>query len=383
MIKKYFEKKVARNHKVKNVNTLQIGLWGFYGHDNFGDDLLLNLMINNIYENCSNCRIFIFGEKKIKNEDATIIPRNILNSVKMAFKLDVIFIGPGGLLPNKDRLKIIFFCLIEMIMRLRKKKCCIFGLGIGIQNFNSKINSRLIKKMLDLAYIAILRQKLEEVFYISPKIKSTMDYVFANRKTIELLKKERTFVLLTIADVFPAYCPENVEYEFINKLSELLKWLSQFKIDVVMLGLSGDRDIELARKIVETSKMEKKCTLINYKEVGMQRVLELFSCAKLSIAMRFHGLVLSLINNIPVYAIAYSEKTEDLCKRAGLDEYYQKVCFSKSEYYGKYICFDLDECKKKLYHMLSEPRSRFYNINNMLTQTEKIYSEAMYKIFKV
>ena len=121
----------------------KIGIWGFFGVDNFGDDYLLQLMTKQIRQ-ISDDAIYVFSSSlKNAEDDIYYIPKNIKTSIAMALQLDVLIIGPGGLLPNKAPGKIAFFILLALLMRLRKLQLTLLNLLVKRQKRRKRLMSMI------------------------------------------------------------------------------------------------------------------------------------------------------------------------------------------------------------------------------------------------
>lgn len=69
---------------------------------------------------------------------------------------------------------------------------------------------------------------------------------------------------------------------------------------------------------------------------------------KITISMRFHALVLSLLANVPTVPIAYGEKTYLLAEKSGLSKYAIVWNSFQKEYYGYTQDAPLSELMKRI-----------------------------------
>lgn len=78
----------------------RILLWGWYGFENLGDDLLLDTMLQHLQG-----EITVPMNKSYALQNVNEVSRSYKELVLGAFKNDVLIIGPGGLFPfdNKRR----------------------------------------------------------------------------------------------------------------------------------------------------------------------------------------------------------------------------------------------------------------------------------------
>ena len=74
---------------------------------------------------------------------------------------------------------------------------------------------------------------------------------------------------------------------------------------------------------------------------------------RITVSMRFHALVLSLLAGVPSVPIAYGQKTYSLAAKSGLSEYVMIWNSFQKEYYGYVKDLSADEMVQKIDLMLS------------------------------
>ena len=102
---------------------MKIGLLGYYGQQNTGDDLILRVMLEYINRYNTNTNITVFG---IKNNIKDIItmpisikPRSVWTIFKDTWVEDIMIVGGGGLFPHGDTPRLLFFTMLNIIMKIR------------------------------------------------------------------------------------------------------------------------------------------------------------------------------------------------------------------------------------------------------------------------
>ena len=75
-------------------------IWGWYGLENLGDDLLLDTMLQHLQ-----AEITVPMNKPYELQNVNEIPRSYKNLLMGAFHNDVLIIGPGGCFRSIIRLK--------------------------------------------------------------------------------------------------------------------------------------------------------------------------------------------------------------------------------------------------------------------------------------
>lgn len=323
----------------------RIGIWGFFGEKNFGDDLLLMETVKLIRNKEPDSDITIFcGEHHPEVERCCYVSRTIKSSIQNAFVVDCFIIGPGGLLPNYDPMKIIFFILIGLIVRLRGKRLLLWGLGIGAANLNRCLSKLLLVILFRFANQSVIRQDLSRHFSSTVlsrwKVETGCDLLLSENSQLNTTSNKTETVVFSLANVFPDKCKVDLVESFVYSIAKQIEKIIQMGYSVTLIGLSNRTDFELNQRILDCVGDE-RCRVVNYID-RFDPVIEEISAAKLVVAMRFHALVASIQSNTPVYCLAYDEKTEDLCRRIGIDDYCQKVCFSNTEYYGEILPLNID-----------------------------------------
>ena len=111
---------VEKTKKIKK----SVFLWGWYGFENLGDDLLLYTMLKHLHGD-----ITVPIQKLYVLPDVTQVKRSYGNLLRGAFFHDAVIIGPGGLFPFDNKAKVMLYYMITVI-RLRVVFCSGALLGI-------------------------------------------------------------------------------------------------------------------------------------------------------------------------------------------------------------------------------------------------------------
>lgn len=361
---------------------MKIGLWGYYGHDNFGDDLILNTLMDKIvkYEKSENITIFINPQKEIREtrNNVSLVKRTTKNTIVQAFKLDILIIGPGGLFPHKNISKILFFILVSIIIRLRGRKIILYGIGIGIENLNNIISRKLLQILFKFMNYTVVRQSLP----FEMNAISTYDFLLSENEKFKIEKKDKSnIILFSLANIFTS-TPDYKE-RFINTIIEEMNYLVLKGYTLKLVSFSYPNDYLLNEEII--SNLDTPIEHLVYTQNSTEEIFKAFNTACLIVSMRFHSLVLALQYNTPVYSIAYSEKIEDLCIRYDMNHFYQRICCNLHEYYGTILELDKSEFKKCIDYLLDHRKliSQKINIKNQQFQKEisKIYDSVLEKVF--
>lgn len=365
-----------------------IGIWGFFGTKNFGDDCLLQLLIRNIRQ-ITDIPINVFSSSltaSFNERDVHCVPRDIKTSIMMAFKLDVLIIGPGGLLPNRAPGKIAFFILLALIMRLRRKKVGLFGIGIGGANFSSFISRLMLNFLFLVSSTVIVRHSLDSFDNLwkcnEKKVKTSLDYLLCNHDMFpQNSVVMRNEILFSLADIFSN---KDKEREiFVDSICCVIENLLNKEIPVTLVGLTNATDSVLNQQIIHRLGND-KVSCLTYEKDNISDIVALFSRSKIVVAMRFHALVLALYNEIPTYTISYSDKLELLCLQAGLEGFMQRVCVDDKLYYEEIMRLNSLMMLDSLLEMLGECECIADDIHarmsSMKENLNKCYSNGLYEL---
>lgn len=171
----------------------------------------------------------------------------------MALQLDVLIIGPGGLLPNKAPGKIAFFILLALLMRLRKKKIGFVGIGIGSANLSNALCIMLLNLLFFISSSAVIRHSLEGKMQLwkpnRDKVQISLDYLLSDHDAFQGEKKNgsETNVVFSLANIFDR--EENERRLFVDTICEVINHLLEKSMHVTLIGLSRKADSDLNLEI--------------------------------------------------------------------------------------------------------------------------------------
>lgn len=326
---------------------MKIGIWGYFGYRNCGDDLLL-LILNEHLQRISDDmnQIRVFGEKKnvkalLPQENVSAEKRTAFSALHSAFRVDLFLVGPGGIFPSTNTRKLFFYLILTGIMKLRKKRIGFIGVGIGTGMFQRKADIFLINKIAELADTFVSRSEnyLNFVPELNEKnILLASDMVFTDKKQWQRSEnKSSKLVVVALADVFASNTDEYKEL-FIEEILLFFKFILEKGYFIHLIPFTNEIDEKFQNEICRRLVSE-KIKSIPYQEDPYATCQEI-SKGDLCIGMRFHALVMSFMMGIPAMSISYSDKNEDLMQRFGLGGYSVRFGISKKEYYNEEIMID-------------------------------------------
>lgn len=325
----------------------EIGIWGWFGFRNCGDDLLLINTVNEVVSCMSDdSKITVFGDE---NNLKRLFPPELIHTrnrsasslIKYAFKSDILIIGPGGIFPSTNFTKLVFYLIITVIMKIRRKKIGYIGVGIGNGMFQRKRDIFLLNLISKLADAFISRS--ENYLSFTPDIKEkqitlSSDMIFSD-KTVYSSQADadsRT-VVVALANIFESNTDE-IKESFLSEIMLLLEHIVSKGYSVKMVSFTNEKDMELNDMIAQ--RMGKNTVLsIPFCE-NPYDTFDLMKDAYACVGMRFHSLVMALSCGIPCLSISYSDKNEDVMSRFELSDYALRFGISKDEYFNDEIMID-------------------------------------------
>ena len=295
--------------------TKKIALSGYYGFDNFGDECILGILIQNLKSLGLDTDITAFSSKPeitSKRYDVKSIKTfDLLGIMNVLEKSDVLVSGGGSLLQDATSLKSLLYYLWVISMALfYKKKVLIFAQGIG--PINNKFAQLLTKNILKKAsYLSVRDEKslfLLRGWGLDPML--VADPVW-NLELSERTPKGRIGVQLrqwkTLTDEYILSLAKNVAKNYPDK-------------EVYIYSFQDSQDYEVCKKFQNYLSLANKDikSMIIYQRSN-QEIIDSFRNLDALIAMRYHACLLAIKYGIPTLPISYDQKVEKLAKELEMD----------------------------------------------------------------
>ncbi len=348
----------------------RILLWGWYGFENLGDDLLLDTMLQHLQG-----EITVPMNKSYKLQRVNEIPRSYKNLVMGAFRNDVLIIGPGGLFPFDNKTKVLLYYIISGIWKALGRRVVFFGIGISEQMSN--FSAALWRRMSQRADLFFPRsEKVLDRIGVdeTDSVHSMADTVFASDLIKEGHSAESDRVVISIANLQPDN--EKAFMDMTEKWIEVIKALVDKGFTVDLIAFTKGNDDRMINTIISSGLLSPliergRVRPIYYKDAAAA----VRNCKqyKFAICMRFHSLVLSILAGVPAVPIAYGHKTLSLAEMCGLKDYTLIWNTFQDEYYGELI----DVSSEQIINKVDKMSSDILDIGKMiLGQREKLVGSA-------
>lgn len=283
---------------------------GYYGFDNFGDEAILGVLVNKLFEHKTQVRVLS------KNPNKTAKLYGVKSTLffylaQVIFRIkecDVLISGGGSLLQDVTSLKsLLYYLWVINTALFFKKKVIIFAQGIG--PINNPIGRFLTKQALKKCSLVTVRDE-KSLFLLRGwgiKVDLVCDPLF-DLKLVTSLPSNRIGIQLrgfkTLKENMLVKLAEQVNKEFSTSEIEIYSFQDSLDLHVC----------EHFEKLLKALNPQIKTTLI-YNQTSAQ-VLEKISKLDYMIAMRFHANLIALMYGVKSLAICYDEKVEKLATEA-------------------------------------------------------------------
>ncbi|MBQ3311114.1 polysaccharide pyruvyl transferase CsaB [bacterium] len=317
----------------------KVVLSGYYGADNFGDEAILNTLVNRLKKN--NAEIVVLSS----NPDKTMLTHKKLrainkfsyfNVIKEILSCDVLISGGGSLLQDVTSLKSLFYYLwVIFVAQLFGKSVIIFAQGIG--PIKNKLAQILTKKLLKNCKWVSVRD--DKSLFLLRGWKIQVEKVCDPIYEIEL----------------PQHSPKNilgVQLRSFKTVSEklLLTLASRIAVDfadkeIEIYSFQDSNDLEICQhfeSLLLSINSELKTSVIQ--GLNVKEIVNRMANLDYLIAMRFHAVLVALKYGIKTLAINYDYKVENLANESNIPS----LSMSANEDYGYMFKLLKNENRTKL-----------------------------------
>lgn len=224
--------------------SVRILNWGWYGFENFGDDLLQNTMIDKLLSIPQVEICFAMNTPySFNNERITQCVRTYKNLAVCALSYDCLIIGPGGLFPFQNTAKCLLMYFITLWWALLGKKIIFFGIGVSPKM--NKFNALLWRRMIKHSALFLTRsdEMLEAVGLSETAQAHTMaDAAFASRVAENSNWKPSGQRKMGIAVANISNGVESVYKEFVDIWSDTVNFFVKqgYKVDLIAFTKGAD-----------------------------------------------------------------------------------------------------------------------------------------------
>lgn len=355
---KYGEKSLGKN---------KIGIVGWYGYKNTGDEAILDSLIRMVNNAVPEAEVIVFSANPRLTYRSHMVksvplgtgfgvhkwfrnPRNLSDiscHIKVLRQCDLLIIGGGGLINDMgswasylsgtktSESKI-------LLARMLGKKVVV--IGVGVRRFRRRFAKAFTAATLNSVNAITVRDRwssknLQECGVKPSKIKVTVDPSIelspANEETVNrILEKEEIPMAKDKIGISLRWNPvrdgrwtrfDTVHISFLRRMGRIVDFLIEnFNSNVVFIPMcyppTSTNDVEIIDCILKRVN-NKSSAFVVKGEYNPKEVLGLIGKMDLMLGMRLHSVIFSAITRTPVVGIIYAQKVQQFLERLDLLEY--------------------------------------------------------------
>lgn len=306
---------------------MNVHLKGYFGYENFGDDLLMISSYNIIKKKYPKSKIYIRSKSQYINK---LIPEiKLVDKFEDLPEIDVLIHGGGGVFFDFKKGNSLFYNYIAKFISLNifngiinftrpKSKLKIIGWSLGIGPYSSSSNL-FLKEMYHLSKFDFLAVRDNDISYkLAQKVNKKNAFLYTDIVFNHKLWKKYYNITTSPDDSSVTIIPRGWEFkrkEF--KELKLAEELTKKGIIVKFLFFNPLKDIECINLLEKTAY---KIVLYNAKTAN--NFLSELKNTKLIISQRAHGAIVGNVLGIPSICIGIEPKLKNVHKMMPLSTKY-------------------------------------------------------------
>ena len=310
---------------------------GFYGFDNAGDEAILQSMVTGLRKAHSDVDIVVLSADPSKTErdhGVKAVDRSNLLQIFSAVKdCDMLISGGGGLFQDVTSISSLwYYSGIIIIGFLLKKPVFAYAQGIGPVKWS--FDKKLLRYIINRVYKISVRDEKSRLelrnLGITREVSCTADPAFlidlaSKEESLEILARESGIKETGRPKIGFTVRSRGKEPDISTIFAEVAdRAFEELGADIVFFPLHYGKDIELAEEIA--GKMKHKPIIIRGSYPPSQ-LAGLYGVMDLNLGVRLHGLIFSLMNNVPMVAVSYDPKVDSFMDSVGVES--QVLCYDK------------------------------------------------------
>ena len=275
--------------------TKNIGILGWYGHRNLGDELILRTIISFFQKH----HISVYSDnaynlKEYYGINRTMHFRNLRHDLK---HLDILLIGGGGVLYDRYICKV----LPKNLILGCRTPIIVYAAGIPFLDWLTNQTDYFLKR----CYMVTLRDNLSLNYFQKqfPDIASQLlpDPVFCIPQVAgQRIRKKVVLNIQMIPKGWGQGLPDNVNEILVRELDRLYNYLADKAYSPIILGFEP-RD--------ESFLINKDYT---YKMVDLDEAIKEIRTAEIMVGTRYHSAIIAITQKTPALLVNYQQKIESL-----------------------------------------------------------------------
>lgn len=293
-------------------------LSGYYGFGNFGDEVLLDVIVEQMQRRFPSTRLEVLTatpSATAASRRVAAVPRWDWREIRAAIRrADVVLSGGGGLLQNATSTRsLLYYAGIVREAIRAQRKTMIFAQSIGPLDFWGQLIVRYFCKGLDRATVRDQRSRaLLEALLSTTPVEQTADPVFlydAPETGVDLSAEglgteSGPYAVVSVRKTSAFRDLAGAIARVVDRLAERHGVRSAF------LPLGGAPDAAAATDVIRACLSNP----VLLPESSLEKAASILRGARVVVGMRLHSLVIAARYAVPFLAIAYDPKVAALCR---------------------------------------------------------------------
>lgn len=294
---------------------MKIAILGYYGYNNYGDDLMLYSIIKQL-KNCNNCEVVVFCKKsglkflddfhfvkKVIFTEKSIV-KNVTKYVREISSCKYVFWGGGTCFSNEDGVSIRYFLLAKLLF----KKIGFLGIGIGNVTGYNKIKTSFI---LNISNFITIRDnesyKLIKKIVFHNKTKLAVDLTYLLDLNDENIKSDSSsYNLVSLHNLQNFFSEEAIKKRRYNLVKAIKERFEKDYKKIIVLPLCNEDYNENTLLYKELLRLNLDVEL-SFSNTYIERT-NLIINADFFYSERLHGFILAYFCKTKCFPLQYSPK---------------------------------------------------------------------------
>lgn len=298
---------------------------GYYGFGNSGDEAMLFAIITQLKQRIPGLEIVVLSQRPhdtAREFNVRAVPRRALGLVLRELKnADLLLSGGGSLFQDVTSPRnVVYYAGVILMAWLLRKKICIYGQGIG--PLNLPLSRFLVKSVVRAADLVTLRDRGSlaelEALGVNRPVQVTADPVLALETEPDGCERGRLLLQEAGAQGGPLLGISLRRWPDLGAVfgavAELADTMASRGWRAVLVPLQPD-DTEILSQLKE--RMRSPGVILNNVR-GFRDLLAVSACLDLSLGMRLHFLIFTVMSGVPAVGLSYDPKVERFMSQMGL-----------------------------------------------------------------
>lgn len=327
------------------MRTRRIVILGSYGTTNLGDEAILTAMLKLLNQYCPGSIITVIcphPDRVASLYDVRVLSshrtKDILKKIQTFRCADILILGGGGLLQDNRRSSWMTGMISTYVTQALLAKlygCRVALVGVSIGPLFSDSSRKFVSFLCKVCDIIITRDKESKALalQLGGNTRSTFSAAdltlcldsedMVSSASVELFPNDKRYCVLSLR---PSYAkvdlcrPFGIPQKSIDSLCSFLRWMIEERgFDIVFIPFDPVYDIALGEYIAQLLGNTNRFHLY-VEQLSVNSLLRVLACAKATIGMRLHSLILSFVVGTSVVPLVYDTKVANFARQINISE---------------------------------------------------------------